>query len=74
MFVAEKGRLKGRHQTLAFVGWIFFFFFVFMQQKSHCHRIVVFFFGLLHICVCATLSHLFYNYVILFICYPIDIQ
>ena len=33
------------------------------------------FFTLTHnICVCATLSHLFYNYVNLFICYLIDIQ
>jgi len=34
---------KGSH-TLAFVRWHFpFFFFVFMQQKFHCHTVVVFF-------------------------------
>ena len=44
MCVAAKGSLQGRAATLLLLcGWLSFFFFVIMQQKFHCHCVVVFF-------------------------------
>lgn len=41
------GFFVGQRQMCLNVRWAFFSFIVFMQQKFHCHCVVVFFFGLL---------------------------